>query len=152
MTNDMPPAATTVTGLAPLFLVDDVERTAGWYRDVLGFTIGDYFRGEHEHDADGNDVTLGDVEFVILSRDGHRLMLSKTHNAGDGVHTNRAAKAASCDAYIWVRGIDAMFAQAKDAGANIVEPMENRVYGVREFVLEDHDGRIVTLGEIQAGD
>lgn len=139
----------SVTGIAPLFLVDDVERSAEWYRDVLGFTIGEYFRGEHEHDADGNDISIGVPEFVILNRDGHRLMLSKTHEPGLGVHPNRAAKDASCDAYLWVTGVDALFAHAEAAGAEIVKPPTTQVYGVREFLVKDRDGRVITLGELQ---
>jgi DNA-binding CsgD family transcriptional regulator len=74
----------TVTGVAPMFLVDDVARTAEWYRDHLGFAIGEYFREDHgaEHSHDGgaphthpHPNGLGQPVFVILSRDGHRLML-----------------------------------------------------------------------------
>jgi hypothetical protein len=33
---------TVLKGVAPMFLVDDVVATAEWYRDALGFRIGDY--------------------------------------------------------------------------------------------------------------
>ena len=35
---------TKLSGVAPMFLVDDVTKTAEWYRDTLGFDIGEYYR------------------------------------------------------------------------------------------------------------
>jgi catechol 2,3-dioxygenase-like lactoylglutathione lyase family enzyme len=87
MANEQRPRLTAV---APMFLVDDVERTAEWYHDHLGFTIGDYFREEehdHEHPhpegADGSsDHSDGIAEFVILTRENGRLMLGRTVEPG----------------------------------------------------------------------
>jgi len=86
---------------------------------------------------------------VILNRDGHRLMLSKTHEPGMGVHANRGAKEASCDAYLWVTRVDALFARTEATGGEFVEPLSMRPYGVREFLVRDRDGRVITLGELQ---
>ena len=61
-------AKATVTGVAPMFLVDDVVATAEWYRDKLGFEIGEYYSDDHRHDEEGNDIpgSPGEVFFVII--------------------------------------------------------------------------------------
>lgn len=142
---------TKVTGIAPMFLVDDVARTAEWYRDALGFDIGDYYREDHAHDTHGNDVplddgSLGEAFFVIVSRDGHRLMLGKTVGRGQGVASNRDAKEFSNDAYFWCEGVDEIYAAAKARGAKILFEPVTQFYGIREFQLKDCDGRALTFG------
>jgi uncharacterized glyoxalase superfamily protein PhnB len=155
-----------LTAVAPMFLVDDVERTAEWYRDHLGFTIGEYFRAEehdhdhepsHEHaddaehaddDAEGAAVTDADgsAEFVILNRDGLRLMLGRTVEAGRGVGSNTEAKEFSSDAYFWVDGIGALFEAARSSGAAFRRELAAQPYGLSEFTVLDCDGRAITFG------
>jgi uncharacterized glyoxalase superfamily protein PhnB len=141
-------AKTVVTGVAPMFLVDEVVATAEWYRDTLGFHIGDYYSDDHGHDEDGNDIpgSPGEVFFVIIDRDGHRLMLGKTLSKGLGVTSNASAKQESSDAYFWCEGVDELFTNAKAAGAEFVEEPVTRFYGMREFQIKDRDGRVLTFG------
>jgi uncharacterized glyoxalase superfamily protein PhnB len=142
---------TAITGIAPMFLVDDVVRTAEWYRDALGFEIGPYYREDHAHDDAGNDVALpagaeGEPYFVIIAREGHRVMLGKTVAAGLGVRSNFDSKEHSSDMYLWCEGVDALFEKAKTAGAQIVSEPETQFYGIREFSIRDCDGRVITVG------
>ena len=141
-------AAATVTGVAPMFLVDDVIATAEWYRDTLGFQVGDYYYDDHSHDEDGNDIagSSGEAVFVIMARDGHRLMLGKTIRRGLGVQSNGSFKEFSSDAYFWCEGVDALFGQAKHAGAEVLQGPETMPYGLREFRIRDNDGRVLTFG------
>ena len=147
--SDRPAAKPAVTGVAPMFLVDDVVATAEWYRDTLGFEIGEYFSDDHAHDEDGNDIpgSAGETVFVIINRDGYRLMLGKTMRRGLGVRSNGDAKHYACDAYFWCAGVDAIFERAKASGAQIEQEPTTQFYGVREFMLRDLDGRQLTFGE-----
>jgi uncharacterized glyoxalase superfamily protein PhnB len=131
-----------------MFLVDDVVATAEWYRDTLGFEIGEYYSDDHGHDEDGNDIpgSPGEVFFVIVHRDGHRLMLSKTLRRGLGVASNAAAKEYSSDAYFWCEGVDAIYEHAQSAGGDIVLEPTTQFYGIREFQVRDLDGRVLTFG------
>jgi uncharacterized glyoxalase superfamily protein PhnB len=131
---DVNTAKSLVTGVAPMFLVDDVVVTAEWYRDALGFTIGQYYSEDHDHDEDGNDIP------------GSTVMLGKTVQRGLGVASNRDAKEYSSDAYFWCEGVDALYAHAKSAGAEIVLAPETQFYGMREFMVRDPDGRVITFG------
>ncbi|MGE3077204.1 MAG: LuxR C-terminal-related transcriptional regulator [Dehalococcoidia bacterium] len=143
--------AGTFTGVAPMFLVDDVARSAEWYRDHLGFEIGEFFREDHgphddgsEHDAD--HPTLGEPVFVILNRDGHRLMLGRTVRKGYGVVSINLFKEYSSDAYFWVDGIERYFADVKARGATIAMELDRQFYGLVEFRVVDCDGRYLTFG------
>jgi uncharacterized glyoxalase superfamily protein PhnB len=140
--------AARVTGVAPMFLVDDVVATAEWYRDTLGFNIGDYYSDDHSHDEQGNDIEGSgrEVFFVMVERDEHRVMLGKTVRTGLGVSSNASAKQYSSDAYFWCEGVDAIFGQAKAAGAEFVLEPTTQFYGIREFQVRDHDGRVLTFG------
>jgi len=138
----------TVTGGAAMFLVDDVARTAEWYRDHLGFEIGEYFRDDHgPHDDEPNHPALGEAIFVILNRDGHRLMLGRTTERGLGVRSNHHAKSMSGDVYFWVDGIEALYAAVKGvAGTSFVHQLVTQPYGLAEFTVKDCDGRVITFG------
>lgn len=138
------PAPGTLTGAAPMFLVDDVAKTAEWYRDHLGFEIGDYLR-EHHASADP-EGSLGEPVFVILHRDGQRLMIGRTTERGHGVLSNQDFKRFSCDAYFWVDGVEALFAFAKASRVRFVHELKQMPYGLVEFQLKDHNGRTLTFG------
>jgi uncharacterized glyoxalase superfamily protein PhnB len=142
-------ASSTVTGVAPMLLVDDVVATAEWYRDTLGFRIGDYFSDDHSHDEHGNDIegSAGEVQFVILDRDGHRVMLGKTVSKGHGVISTTNFKQYSGDAYFWCTGLEALFEHARSAGATFDQEIVTQPYGLKEFRIVDHDGRVLTFGE-----
>ncbi|MEQ7123094.1 LuxR C-terminal-related transcriptional regulator [Actinopolymorpha sp. B11F2] len=134
----------TLTGIAPMFLVDDVARTAEWYRDHLGFQIGDYLREDHAHGR--MHESLGEPVFAILHRDGQRVMLGRTTERGSGVHSNQEFKKISCDAYFWVEDVEALYAYAKAARVTFLQDLHDRYYGLREFQLRDCDGRVLTFG------
>ena len=145
--------AGTVTGGAAMFLVDDVARTAEWYRDHLGFEIGEYFRDDHgPHDDEPNHPALGEAIFVILNRDGHRLMLGRTVERGLGVRSNHDAKSMSGDVYFWVDGIEAFYEAVKSGGGTtFVHQLVTQPYGLAEFTVKDCDGRVITFGGPPAG-
>jgi DNA-binding CsgD family transcriptional regulator/uncharacterized glyoxalase superfamily protein PhnB len=142
----------TITGISPMFLVDDVAKSAEWYRDVLGFEIGEYFRERHNpheepHDEHAHDLqSLGVPVFVMVHRDGYRLKLGKTVERGHGVLSNYDFKQLSCDAYFWATNVEAIYEQAKTAGGTFVEHLVTQPYGLKEFRIKDCDGRVLTFG------
>ncbi|OAI39877.1 hypothetical protein AYO38_06800 [bacterium SCGC AG-212-C10] len=140
------------TGVSPFFIVDDVRRTAEWYRDHLGFTIGDYFSSDHgpEEGSDdphnANHPAAGEALFVIVDHDGHRLMFSRSDAPGQGVFSVAQFKEYSSDAYFWLHDIRPYAAAVKATGAEIVEQLVAQPYGLTEFRVRDCDGRIITFG------
>lgn len=48
--------------------------------------------------------------------------------------------------YVAVDDVDALFARASDAGAEIVEGLTERDYGSREFICKDPEGNVWCFG------
>jgi catechol 2,3-dioxygenase-like lactoylglutathione lyase family enzyme len=59
--------------------------------------------------------------------------------------TGEGAPAAQ-SSYVYVEDPDAMCAEFEAAGADIVDPVASRPYGMRDFVVRDPDGHCFTLG------
>ncbi|MEO8538634.1 MAG: VOC family protein [bacterium] len=147
-----PTAAGIFTGVAPMFLTDDVERTAEWYRDHLGFFINDYFRSDHGATDDPDDPHnehhpgAGEALFVIIEREGHRIMFGRTESPGLGVHSALDAKAYACDAYFWLDGVETYWQAVKATGVDFLEDYVVQPYGLAEFRILDCDRRVLTFG------
>ena len=113
----------------PQFTVPDVVQTAEYYRDVLGFTINGYWASP--------------PVFAIVHRDQVEVFFNRADQSP--VRTGRARGA--YDAYIRIAGIDALAADLRRRGADILEGPELREYGQRELVIRDCNGLILTFGE-----
>lgn len=147
-----PVQAATFTGGSPLFFVDDVARTCEWYRDHLGFEIGEYFREDHgPHDDDPNHPDLGEPIYAIINRDGQRLMFKRSPERGAGVRSNHDIEASSCDMYFWVEGVEELHESVEASGATFIHGLIVQPYGLAEFAILDCDGRMVRLGGPPAG-
>ncbi len=119
-----------LNGIAPQFLVADVRAAAEYYRDRLGFKINEYLE----------DPPV----FVIVERDGQRIMLSRVEGGRGG--PNRADKRIAIDAYIWARDVDRLHAEFAARGArSLTEPCD-QFYGLREIEVLDLDGYVICFG------
>jgi catechol 2,3-dioxygenase-like lactoylglutathione lyase family enzyme len=124
--------ATTVIqfkSAVPQFTVRDVVKTAEYYRDVLGFQIAGYWA----------DPPV----FAIVWRDQVQVFFSLADQSD--VRTGRAKYA--YDAYFRITGVDALAAELRSRGAEIIDGPDDRVYGQRELVIRDCNGLILTFGE-----
>jgi catechol 2,3-dioxygenase-like lactoylglutathione lyase family enzyme len=122
----------------PQFTVPDVVQTAEYYRDVLGFEIAGYWNGERA----GLETDPPPL-FGIVQRDRIQVFFNR---ADAPVRRTRAA--GGYDAYLRVTGLDALAAELRGRGADIVDGPEDRVYGQRELVVRDCNGLILALGEV----
>ena len=98
----------------PELPVEDVERAQQYYREVLGFDIGWLYPGK---------------EIGAVSR-------------GDAVVFFRRTKPPFAPAVHWVFAddVDASYDELKASGANIVEPLEQKPWGLKQFTVDDLDG------------
>jgi len=122
----------------PQFTVPDVVRTAEYYRDVLGFEIAGYWDGER-----ASMVTDPPPVFGIVRRDQVRVHFNRADRPATG--TRRAE--GGLDAYFHVTGVDALAAELRSRGAEIIDGPEDRVYQQREVVVKDCNGLILAFGE-----
>lgn len=122
-----PPVLESIT---PQFTVPDVVRTAEYYRDVLGFEIRGYWK----------DPPV----FTIVARDDVEIFF---HVATPGTPSRTGRFEGGYDAYVKVRGVEALAADLVERGAEIVEGPETREYGMRELVVRDCNGLVLAFGE-----
>ena len=118
-----------ITGLAPQFLVDDLDRAIEYYRDRLGFA---------------KDFVYESF-YASVSRDGFSIHLK----CAPKTVSDRALRKENehLDAYIAVRGIEALFAEFDSKQTRIICPVESKPWGCKEFYAEDTDGYILCFSE-----
>lgn len=105
---------TTFSQPTPELPVVDVERAQEHYRDALGFEIGWLYPGK---------------EIGAVSRDGVAIFLRK-----------RAEPFEPAVHWVFAADIDATYEELRSSGARIVEPLEEKPWGLRQFTVEDIDG------------
>ena len=105
---------TSIGPPVPELPVTDVERAQQHYRDALGFEIGWLYPGKEI-----GAVSRGDVAIFFRKR---------TPPFEAPVH------------WMFAEDIDATYDELKSRGANIVEPLEQKPWGLRQFTVEDLDG------------
>jgi len=123
MTVDAPTELTTWLHLMPRLPVTDIDRSVAYYQETLGFRLA-------WRTADGSQAALGSGEIEML------LLVPWT---GDSPPAPQSA-------YVYVEDPDALCAEYRQAGAEIVDPVASRPYGMRDFVVRDPDGHRFTLG------
>jgi uncharacterized glyoxalase superfamily protein PhnB len=101
---------------APVLHVANVQATAAFYRDVLGFTLD-----------------FGDDAYAVVWRDNSAIHFVRDDGNPKGVHL-----------FQWVKDVDAYFNEVMGRGAKVDAKPANQPYGIREFGLRDlNDVRIV---------
>jgi hypothetical protein len=124
------PAPSGFLSVAPQFTVPDVVAAASYYCSVLGFENRGFF---------------GDPPvFAMLGRGGVEFFFNQNPSAG---REARSRAAVGYDAYIHVSGLDQLHRELTDRGARILEGPVERVYGLRELVVEDCHGLRLAFGE-----
>jgi predicted lactoylglutathione lyase len=121
--------------VCPVFISRDVQRTAQFYTEKLGFTSAKHY------DKDDHFAALyrDDIEIVVVQ-------------AQQGtVAPNRQRYGAGYDAYIdpaTTEGVDPIYEEFAANGVKVVTPPHMTDYGSYEFVIEDIDGRLIGIGRI----
>jgi len=121
--------ATRVTGIAPQFLVDDIDRAIAYYCGKLGFQL------------DFNYQSF----YASVSRDGCAIHLKCAPKiAADREHRKQNEH---LDAYISVSGIRDLFREFEKEGAHVSKPLEEQPWHCVDFHVEDPDGYILCFSE-----
>lgn len=126
------------TKLTPNLLVADVSRSLAFYVDVLGFTRG--FTVPDEGPLVFGSVTSGPIEIFFNEA---------TTAAQEYPLLEGRPIALSGTLFIEVAGIEPFFAQLQ-ARVPVVKPLFTQWYGMKEFVIADPDGYLITFAERSA--
>ena len=110
--------------------VPDLARSAAYYRDVLGFTV-------HE---------IGDPGWRVFARDACVIMAGECPDAT----APRDLGDHSWFAYVEVDPVDAFYAEVTARGAELLKPLQDEPWGMREFGVRTADGHRIMFGEAHA--
>ena len=110
-----------LTSVCPIFQVSNLQRGIDFYTKVMGFELGWTWGTPPDRASlccDAVEITL---EVEREPRTSH--------------------------VYLQVNGVDAYFERVVRAGASVVVPLADRVYGMRDGRIADPDGNHLGLGE-----
>ena len=121
--------AAHLTGIAPQFLVDDLDRAIAYYVDKLGFEL---------------DFTYESF-YASVSRDGFAIHLKcAPKTAADREHRRQNEH---LDAYVAVSGVRGLFSELQTRGAQVMKPLQEEPWACVDFYVEDPDGNILCFSE-----
>ena len=120
-----------IGSISPFFIVRDVAKTLGFYRDRLGFEVT--FQG------------FGDDLFFGIVRRGGAMIMFKSVGV-DPLPNSEREPAARWDAYIDVPDPDALAAEYAARGVEFSKPLKDTEDGLRGFELKDSDGYVLFFG------
>ena len=124
-----------ITKLTPNLLVSNVERSAAFYRDVLGFTM---------------QMTVPDAPpyaFAMMTSGAVEVFL----NAAEAAYAEYPAfkdlpLGGTLTLFIEVTEIEAAYARLAPL-VRVVMPFEKKWYGMTEFAFLDPDGYVITYAQ-----
>jgi predicted enzyme related to lactoylglutathione lyase len=106
--------------------VPDLERSAAFYRDVLGFTVH----------------AISDPGWLFFAKDECLIMAGACPDA----LPPRELGDHSYFGYLVVDDVDAYHARVCAAGAEVTKPLRDEPWGMREFGLRTADGHRLMIG------
>ena len=125
-------AQESTQAIFPIVSYRDARVAIEWLEVAFGFEVAEI------HPADGD----GPVEHCEMRLQGNRLMLGS-----EGVgNVAKAVSAGPAWNYIAIDDADALYARARDAGAEIVMQPEDQDYGSRDFTVKDPEGNVWSFG------
>jgi predicted enzyme related to lactoylglutathione lyase len=107
--------------------VPDLERSAAFYRDVLGFEVRE----------------IGDPGWRLYVRDACRIMAGECPDAIPPAQLGDH----SYFAYLTVDDVDALHEKVKASGAEVVKALASEPWGMREFAIRTVDGHRIMFGQ-----
>lgn len=107
--------------------VPDLANSGAFYRDALGFTV-------HE---------IGDPGWRLFKRDECRIMAGECPDAMPAQELGDH----SYFAYFVVADVDAEYERVTHYGAELIKPLRDEPWGMREFGLRTIDGHRIMIGQ-----
>ena len=116
--------------IAPTFTTNDLQRSIAFYRDVLGFMIGEEWREKGV--LAGVEMQAGAVTFMLNQDD-----FAKGRDRQKGVGARLYCHTA--------QDIDRLAAQIKERGGVLDQEPKDMPWGDRVFMISDPDGFKLTF-------
>ena len=106
--------------------VPDLERSCAYYRDILGFSVRE----------------MGDPGWRMLQRDACRILAGVCPDALPAADLGDH----SYFGYLVVDDIDEYFRDVSGRGAELLKPLRDEPWGMREFGIRTVDGHRIMIG------
>ena len=120
-----------LTGISPVLLVADIERSVAFYRDRLGCAC----------------TTFGEPPtFASATRDNATFLFALC-GTPDAIVPNWRITAQTWNAYVRVDDAEAAYAELRQRGATIDYELYDAPHGFREFGVQDPDGYDIGFGQ-----
>jgi uncharacterized glyoxalase superfamily protein PhnB len=113
----------------PVISTANVRSTIEWYSRVLGF---------REHFVFGDPPV-----YAGLEHDGVLLYVTHDPKAASALKESNSHP----DIFLWVEGIDEAYENHRARGAKVIEPIADRPWDARQYVLEDPNGYHLKIAE-----
>jgi uncharacterized glyoxalase superfamily protein PhnB len=127
--------------LIPGLFYEDPDAAVEWLAKAFGFELRMSYTDDVGRIAYA-EVELGEGVVALRPQRGHSPQDLSPRVAG-GVNTAHLAVA--------VPDVDAHCARAQQAGARVLEPLEDKFYGLRTYAVEDCEGHRWTFESALAG-
>ncbi|HWC73025.1 MAG TPA: VOC family protein [Gemmatimonadales bacterium] len=124
------PETLRLRNITPSFTATDLQRSIAFYRDVLGFVIGEEWRENGE--LAGCEIRAGAVSFMLAQDD-----FAKGRDRQKGVGTRVRCHTA--------QDLDKLAAEIKARGGVLDQEPQDMPWGERTFMISDPDGFKLTF-------
>ena len=132
--------------LVPNMMVQDVQNTVKFYRDLLGFTfVMAVPKGEQGVCMEmPQDKTL---IYALVKSDNIEIMFQTKESLSEDILAFKGTNiGASVSFYFYVDNISALYDGLKEK-VEVVKPLHNTWYGMREFYIKDCNGYILGFSQ-----
>ena len=120
-----------LSSASPSFTVNDLEKSLGWYRDVLGFDVEELWKND-EGKVAGVSLKAGSVSFMIGQDDWKK---GRDRKKGEGFRLYCETK----------KSVDDLARQIESKGGRIDSGPTDQPWGTRDISLTDPDGFKITI-------
>ena len=135
-----PPSPLTMNKLTPNMMVEDVNQTVDFYRDVLGFNLV---------------MTVPDsgrFDWALVQHDEVEVMFQARASLTDEVPVLKDKPlGGALTFFIDTDNVEALYEQVRSR-VTIVQDLHDTFYGTREFAMQDCNGFILTFAENGQGE
>lgn len=124
------PETLRLRDITPTFTTTDLQRSIAFYRDVLGFVVGEEWR--ENGTLQGCEMRAGSVTFYLSQDD-----FAKGRNRQKGIGSRLRCTTA--------QDLDRFAAEVKARGGALDQEPQDMPWGERQFMITDPDGFKLTF-------
>jgi uncharacterized glyoxalase superfamily protein PhnB len=116
-----------LTSVSAGLTVNDIQKSLAWYRDILGFTIGE--RWEHDGKLMGVELATG----FRIGQDDWKKGRDRIKGVGMRLYCTTD------------QDIDGVASRIKAQGGTLTQEPKDQPWGMRELSVDDPDGYKITI-------